>query len=55
VEHWENLRFLSLIDIKLDNPSDNADMSNEKGNVYIKIICYIITNYSKENLKTQSL
>jgi hypothetical protein len=42
VEHWENLRFLSLIDIKLDNPSDDADMSNEKGYVYIKIVYYII-------------
>jgi len=34
VERWVNLRFFSLIDQKLDNPSDNADMSNEKGDVY---------------------
>jgi hypothetical protein len=34
VERWGNLRFFSLIDLLLDNPSDNADMSNEKGDVY---------------------
>ena len=34
VERWGNLRFFSLRDQVLDNPSDNADMSNEKGDVY---------------------
>jgi hypothetical protein len=34
VERWVNLRFFSLKDWLLDSPSDNADMSNEKGDVY---------------------
>jgi hypothetical protein len=29
-EHWINLRFVLYKIKKLDNPSDNADMSNEK-------------------------
>jgi hypothetical protein len=32
-ERWVNLRFILFKNKKLDNPSENADMSNEKGKI----------------------
>jgi hypothetical protein len=40
-EHWINLRFILYKIKKLDNPSDNADMSNEKEQIArLKLMVY---------------
>ena len=34
MERWGNIRIFSLKEKWLYNPSDNADMSNEKGDLF---------------------
>jgi len=40
-EHWINLRIVLFKIKKLDNPSENADMSNEKDKSRLKLMVYI--------------
>ena len=49
MEHWVNLRFILYKNKGIDNPSENADMSNEKGSVG-NIFSYIIANMPRLKL-----
>ena len=50
MEHWVNLRFILYKNKGIDNPSENADMSNEKGNVRVIIDKNIISNMPRLKL-----